>query len=296
MDGFALLGSHLGDPERKILTSAKIRRLTAQAALLHPEDPERSLQEEDLRNLGFGGEEAGQILQLLSEEAQLQAYLREGRRHHCHLLTRGEEPYPPLLRRRLGGESPCCLFYKGNPEILKSPGISLVGSRDLGLKNREFAREAGLQAARHGLTLISGNARGSDRTAQDACLEAGGRVISIVADDLLTKREDSNILYVSQEDFDAPFSAQRALSRNRVIHAMGLITLVSQVSLETGGTWSGTTQNLKQGWSVVACFRDGSRASLELQNRGAYLIGLSDLSHLTEIRDPQMNFFEDEKR
>ena len=293
MDGFALLGSHLGDPERRILTDAKIRQLTERIRFLNRENPDKQLEAGDLTPLGYGETEIRQILSLLSDRDQLSLYLQEGQHRGCNLLTRGDENYPGQLRKRLAGESPCCLFYKGDLEILKNPGISLVGSRDLRNENRKFAREAGRQAALHGLTLISGNARGADREAQEACLEAGGRVISVVADELSTKVRRERIFYLSQEDFDAPFSAARALSRNRVIHSLGILTLVAQCSLETGGTWSGTSRNLQKGWSLVACFRDGSEASLALQNQGAYLISLEDLSRLTEIRDPQMNFFDE---
>ena len=295
MEGFALLGSHLGDPDRKILTPSQIRTLTERMTLLKAEDPERELTIEDLKTLGYGTLESQKILGLLEERSSLSAYLEEGRRQFCHLLTRGEKDFPGVLRSRLGGECPCCLFYKGDPEILKSPKISLVGSRDLREENAVFAREAGRQAALHGLTLVSGNARGADRTAQEACLEAGGRVISVVADELSTKRNSSRILYLSQEDYDAPFSAARALSRNRVIHALGLLTIVTQCGLRSGGTWSGTVQNLKHGWSLCACFRDGSEASLTLQDLGAYLIDLADLSRLTEIQDPQLNFFDEDR-
>ena len=293
MDGFALLGSHLGSPDRKILSAPQIRNLTAAMAGAGLLREDRSLQQQDLLALGCGPQLSCRILELLSQQEQLKAYLREGERLGCHLLTRGEKAYPLLLRRRLGGESPCCLFYKGDHKLLQRPAVALVGSRDLHPSNRAFAREAGRQAALHGLTLVSGNARGADRTAQEACLEAGGTVISVVADELCTKTEHPRILYLSLEDFDAPFSSPRALSRNRVIHSLGLMTLVAQCSLETGGTWSGTTQNLRHGWSLVACFRDGSPASLELEARGAYLLETEDLSRLTEIEDPQLNLFED---
>ena len=291
MDGFALLGSHLGNPERKILTPAQIRQLTERMGLLKTAVPDRQLEAEDLKALGYGKQEGERILSLLSETRELHDYLQEGKRLHCELLTRGEGDYPALLRKRLGGESPCCLFCKGNRELLKRPGISLVGSRNLRDENRNFAREAGRQAALHGLTLISGNARGADREAQNACLQAGGTVISVVADSLTDKEEDDRILYLSQEDYDAPFSALRALSRNRVIHALGGMTLVAQCSLGTGGTWSGTTKNLQKGWSLVACFRDGSEASQALEAQGAYLIDREDLKHLSDLRDPQLNLF-----
>ena len=76
-----------------------------------------------------------------------------------------------------------------------------------------------------------------------------------------------------------------------MIHALGLLTIVSQCSLRSGGTWSGTTQNLKNNWSICVCFRDGSEASLALQDLGAYLIDMEDLSRLTEIQNPQLQFF-----
>ena len=291
MEGFALLGSHLGDPDRKILTPPQIRTLTERMAFLKFEDAERELDLADLKSLGYGEPESRRILGLLEDQQQLRLYLEKGRKQNCFLLTRGETEFPSVLRSRLGGECPSCLFYNGDPEILKGPRISLVGSRELRDENAVFAREAGRQAALHGLTLVSGNARGADRTAQEACLQAGGTVISVVADELCTKRGNSRILYLSQEDFDAPFSAARALSRNRVIHSLGILTIVSQCSLRSGGTWNGTVQNLKNGWSLCACFRDGSEASLALQDLGAYLIDLEDLSRLTEIKNPQLQFF-----
>lgn len=287
--GFVLLGSHLGDPDRRILSPSQLRTLTdrmQRAGICHRGDLGLS----DLRSLGYGPDMGTRILNLLSQQEEMEAYLRRGREAGCFPLTRGEEAFPALARKRLGGECPCCLFYKGDPSLLNTPAIALAGSRDLSAPNRAFAEEAGRQAAAHGMTLISGNARGADRAAQDACLAAGGKVISIVADDLLSKSADKNILYLSQEDYDLPFSSQRALSRNRLIHTMGYMTLVVQCALGHGGTWSGTAQNLQQGWSMVVCFRDGSPASLELQNRGAWLLDSSQLSELSNLREPQLRF------
>ena len=73
--------------------------------------------------------------------------------------------------------------------LFRSPAVALVGSRELRAENRKFAAAVGYRAAEEGLTLVSGNARGADRTAQEACLAAGGRVISIVADELSRSEE-----------------------------------------------------------------------------------------------------------
>ena len=166
---------------------------------------------------------------------------------------------------------------KGDASLWNTPAISLVGSRELRQSNHAFAEAVGRYAARQGLTLVSGNARGADRAAQESCLAAGGKVISIVADELWKHPDRENLLYASEEDYDSPFTAQRALSRNRCIHALGRMVFVAQSDLKKGGTWDGTAKNLRFGWSPVACFRDGSEVSRELEQLGAYLIGMEDL-------------------
>lgn len=83
--------------------------------------------------------------------------------------------------------------------------IALVGSRDLCEENARFATELGAQVAKQGYTLVSGNARGADSTAQEACLAAGGQVVSIVSDPLMVHRTRENVLYVSENGFDEPF-------------------------------------------------------------------------------------------
>lgn len=281
--GFLLLSSHLGDPCRKVLTTAQLRTLADRVRLGEKSLRDRELTEEDLVTLGYGREFARQVVSLLEEEALLDAYLERGRRMDCLPVTRVSPAYPLILRQRLGLDSPGCLWAKGNVEILNTPAIALVGSRDLAEPNRAFAAEVGRQAAIQGLTLVSGNARGADRTAQDACLEAGGKVISIVADELSRQPRIRNVLFLSREDFDEPFSAQRALSRNHCIHALGRMVFVAQSDLGKGGTWDGTVKNLRFGWSPVACFRDGSESARRLERMGAYLVDQTDLSDLDSL-------------
>ena len=91
------------------------------------------------------------------------------------------------------------------------------------------------------------------------------------------------MLYLSEEDYDSPFTAQRALSRNRCIHALGSMVFVAQSGLKKGGTWDGTAKNLQFGWSPVLCFRDGSEASCELEQLGAYLIDTKDLEDFEKL-------------
>ena len=283
--GFLLLTSHLGDPERKVLTVAQLRTLALRMRDMAYPVEERDLYESDLLRLGCDRELAKRILSLLEQEDLLDAYLGKATAYHCVPITRVSDHYPPILRQRLGLDSPGCLWARGDVEILNTPAISLVGCRELSAPNREFAEAVGHQAAEQGLTLVSGNARGADRAAQEACLKAGGRVVSVVADGL-NRIPARNMLYLSEDGFDEEFSAQRALSRNRCIHALGRMVFVAQSDLQKGGTWSGTVKNLRFGWSPVACFRDGSEAAAQLEQMGAYQIGLEDLRDFSCLQMP----------
>ena len=283
--GFLLLTSHLGDPERKVLTVAQLRSLALRMRDMEQPAESRDLKKTDLTRLGFDDEFAERIVSLLEQEDLLDAYLAKAAKQNCVPITRVSAHYPLILRQRLGLDSPGCLWARGDVEILNTPAISLVGCRELNGPNREFAKAVGHRAAEQGLTLVSGNARGADRAAQEACLEAGGRVVSIVADSL-NRIPPRNLLYLSEDGFDEEFSAQRALSRNRCIHTLGRMVFVAQSDLQKGGTWSGTVKNLRFGWSPVVCFRDGSESASQLEKMGAYQIGMEDLRDLTSLQMP----------
>lgn len=290
-EGFLLLGSTLGDPERKPLTTAQLRSLAVRAAAMEQPTQDRELTAADLTAMGYGPEMAERILRLLDGEQLLKRYLVRARQADCVPVIRGSQEYPAILRRRLGLDSPGVLWAKGDLSILEYPRIALVGSRDIAAPNAEFAAKVGREAARQGYVLVSGNARGADRIAQKACLAEGGRIISVVADELMKQDCHEHVLYLSEEGFDSPFSSIRALSRNRVIHALAEKTMVAQSGLGMGGTWSGTVRNLKEGWSPVFCFRDGSEAAVQLEQLGAELINMRELSNLENLREKTINFF-----
>ena len=284
--GFLLLCCHLGNPERKPLTVAQFRKLARRVRGSEKAPGDRELQLSDLTVLGFSRDEGQRILQLLGEEALLDRYLRKAAKFGCIPLTRLTPGYPRRILDALGDDAPGCLWARGNLSLLEYPGIALVGSRELQPENEHFARQVGTEAAKQGLTLISGNARGADRTAQDACLVSGGGVISIVADRLTDHVPVERMLYLSEEDFDLDFSSQRALSRNRCIHAMGISAIAAQCSLRTGGTWDGSVKNLRFGWSPMYVFADGSESAELLQQMGAEKIGFDELKNLRNLPCP----------
>lgn len=283
--GFLLLSSQLGNPERKPLTVSQLRTLAQRIRGAEMPTDDRNLRKEDLMRLGYSAEMAVRIVELLKDQAILDYYLTKGRRFDCVPLTRAGESYPLRVRKSLGDDSPGCLWAKGDLSLLSEPSISLVGSRDLREDNRYFAQQLGIQAAKQGFALVSGNARGADKTAQESCLAAGGRVICVVADSLEKQKQRDTVLYLSEDGFDCSFSPQRALSRNRIIHSLGAMTFVAQASLYTGGTWDGAAKNLQGRWSPVLCFDDGSPAARELEMLGAQLIKTGQLTDIKKLRE-----------
>lgn len=281
--GFLLLTAHLGNPNRKPLTVAQFRDLTKLAQQMERPLLDRELTPEDLMNMGCRPDFAWRVCDLLGEEELLRQYLKQAQKLDCYPITRLNAHYPQRVRKQLGLEAPGCLWAKGDFSVLSQPMISLVGSRNLREENHTFAAEVGKQAALQGYTLVSGNARGADTIAQNSCLENGGMVVSVVADALGGHEVKERVLYLSEDDFDQEFSAQRAISRNHIIHTMGEKTFVAQCTLEKGGTWDGTVKNLRFGWSPVFCFQDGSEAMQELYQRGADAADIRKLQNIAEI-------------
>lgn len=292
-EGFLLLTCQLGNPNCKVLTTPQLRNLFRSMEGFSLPEEARELEEKDLGALGCSKALSRRILELLGRTEQLRWYLKQAKVHDCTPITRVSQGYPLILRKRLGLESPGCLWAKGDVSLLDSPAVALVGSRSIASKNLDFAREVGRQAARQGYTLVSGNAKGADQAAQEGCLEAGGRVISVIADSLQDKEEREGLLYLSLDSFDAPFSPARALHRNRVIHALGQLTFVAQCSQGSGGTWDGTVTNLRQSLSPVFCFRDGTAAMEALQSMGAWGIFQEDLQDFSRLIPGQWNFLQE---
>lgn len=290
--GFLLLTSHLGDPQSKPLSVAQFRTLTQRMRAAEKSSEARELCLKDLISLGYNGEMAAHILKLLSRQDELEYYVNQAGLRDCYPITRISRLYPMSLRNQLGLDCPGCLWAKGDSSLLERPAVALVGSRDLRPENHAFAREAGRQAALQGYVLISGNARGADRTAQESCLENGGQVICIVAESLSSCTDCPGVLYVSEDGFDVSFSAIRALSRNRLIHAMGKLTFVAQCTKGKGGTWSGTVQNLRSGLSPVFCFQDGSDGAQALCQMGASPIDIYDLSDFSKLNHTIISMFD----
>ena len=187
-----------------------------------------------------------------------QAFLIEQLNHnHIHLLTLLDDNYPRLLKSSLKQkQAPSVLFYAGDLHILERKTIAIIGSRNAGEESLAFTRAVSSYLAEQGINIISGNARGVDRTAYEGAISMEGCTTVVLPHGirklsgvqwraLLAKIEAGKVLLLSQFHPDAQWVVSRAMERNKVVTGLAQIVIVAESDTE-GGTWAGATGALRQ--------------------------------------------------
>ncbi|MDR1785100.1 MAG: DNA-processing protein DprA [Spirochaetaceae bacterium] len=94
------------------------------------------------------------------------------------ILPIGSEAYPAALGEIF--DPPYLLFYRGFPEVLGLPCVSVVGTRHPTARTKEAAYGFAREAAAEGFTVVSGLAFGIDSEAHRGALSAQGGVTCAV--------------------------------------------------------------------------------------------------------------------
>lgn len=271
----------------------------------------RKIQESDLRHPGAllglaAGEVAGRLGLALSEAQRIVQLLARGGTIALELehlaasgiwcVTRADDAYPARLRNALKHQAPAVLFGAGERAILQKPAIAIVGSRNLDASGEEFARRLGALCARVSVAVVSGGARGTDRTAMQAALDAGGYAVGILADSLVRLiqqpdvREfvaDGHLVLLTPYRPDNGFSVGAAMGRNKIIYGASDYAVVVSSDYQKGGTWAGAVEALKTDWCPVFV-RSGSNevpGNSELINKGALPFPYGSLDHISDITE-----------
>lgn len=290
-EGILLLCCSLGDEECKPLTMPQFRELGLRVrASFRDGDQLRELSVSDLRNLNYDQAQAERILWLLDREQKLVRYLKAGEARGIYAVTRLSPAYPARVLAKRQLSAPPVLFCMGDASLLREPSVAVVGSRELRPENAAFARTAGRLAAEEDLTLVSGGAVGADTAAQEACLSHGGKAVIFLPRPLTEQTPRNNVLYCAEGGYDLPFRSWRALNRNALIHMQGERTLAAQCTYGSGGTWQGCMENLKQGWSPLFVYDDGSDGAKALMEQGAE--GVRKLERISDLVSSQTSLFD----
>lgn len=213
----------------------------------------------------------GQVRRWLEAEGSaIAAYDRHGRRPlwtvsrladlGIEVVIQCDEQFPEHLRAI--PDAPLVLYHRGSLESLHSPTVAIVGARRCTRYGLEIARSMGSALANHGLTVVSGLARGIDGAAHRGVLEASGRGAAVLGSGLLQlyPRENARLAeaivagggaLITEYLPDAPPLKGHFPERNRIISGLGQAVIVVEAGQRSGSLITARLA-LEQGRDVFA--------------------------------------------
>ena len=252
------------------------------------------------KELGAAPVEAERIASLLGRAGKLALDLESLFSRGMWAVTRGDLRYPSRLRETLKHQAPSVLFGSGEIRLLETPGVAVVGSRNIDEAGTAFAKAVGAKTVGAGLPVVSGGARGTDRIAMDGAMEASGTAVGVLADSLdATVRKgdvrdlllDERLVLLTPYAPTAGFTVGGAMGRNKLIYGLAEFAVVVSSDFQTGGTWAGAVEALKAGWCPVFV-RSGEgvpKGNQELTKLGAVELSEGNLKKSEDLAEWMRN-------
>jgi len=236
------------------------------------------------------------------QEVDLDQYYSSLLDQKINVLTLLDEDYPKLLREI--DQPPPVLYLRGELSPADEFAVAMVGTRKVSAYGQQVARDASLFLAGHGLTIVSGLARGIDALAHQHALQAGGRTIAVLGSgvDVIYPPEHRKLADAIIENgaviSDYPLGTQpegiNFPPRNRIISGLSLATIVVEAG-ERSGALITAEFAVEQGREVFAVpgnvLSPVSRGTNLLIQKGAYamispqdVLDVLDLSQVDEYK------------
>ena len=162
---------------------------------------------------------------------------------NAQVITLEDDEYPDLLREI--HDPPIALYVRGDlQKALERPALAVVGSRRCSTYGVNVAESLSRDLASHGLTIVSGLARGIDAAAHRGALEATGQTIAVVGTGLETtypkehKKLEEQIIangaVISEFPLGTPPLPQNFPYRNRILSGLCFGVLIIEASEHSG--------------------------------------------------------------
>ena len=160
-------------------------------------------------------------------------------------ITINDLSYPEKLKQIKN--PPNQLYYKGNIELLNSPGIAIIGSRGSTQYGEKMAKKFAKDLSFRGFVIISGMALGIDSYAHLGALDGSKKTIAVLPSGLnnIYPKENTKLyeeilnnngLIISEYSENEEAKYENFLQRNRIVSGLSIGTLVVE-----GGHRSGTS-------------------------------------------------------
>lgn len=176
------------------------------------------------------------------------------------LIPINSDYYPTVLKQNLKLKySPPLLYTKGNNKLLNEDTVAIVGSRNASDISLKFTKQIAQNCAKNYQVVVSGFAKGIDKTALDSTLEVNGHSIIVLPQGIMTFGSgfkkyykqiiEGDVLVLSTYHPKAPWSVGLAMGRNVYIYGLAKKIYVAE-SNSNGGTWAGVIDGLKKGRKI----------------------------------------------
>lgn len=200
------------------------------------------------------------------------------------IITSEDELYPYNLKQI--EDYPPLLYVAGNLDLLRNNNcLAVVGARSSSLNARKMAECFAKNVAQHGITIVSGLARGIDAAAHKGAVDEVGGTIAVLGTgiDVVYPKENEllyrKILEKGVVLTEYPFHTQPQSSnfprRNRIVSGLSKGILVIEAGLQSGSLIT-AHQSLEQGRDIFAVpgapYDNRSAGCNQLLKEGACLV------------------------
>ncbi len=208
--------------------------------------------------------------------------------HDVRTLTWEDAEYPELLREI--PQSPPVLFARGSAGPRFAQALAVVGTRDATPYGREACEQLCGAAARAGVAIVSGLARGIDALAHRAALDAGAPTVAVLGGGIdaiyprehagLAERIMANGCLLSEYPVGSKARPDHFPRRNRIIAGLAQATLVVEAG-ERSGALLTADHALEQNREVLAVPGDifsprSKGVNRRIRESGAKLVGSAE--------------------
>lgn len=205
--------------------------------------------------------------------------------HGVRVITWADEAYPDLLEEI--PSSPPVLFARGSAEPRFAQALAVVGTRDATPYGRDACEQLCGAAARAGVAIVSGLARGIDAIAHRAALDAGAPTAAVLGGGIdaiyprenlgLAERIMANGCLLSEYPVGVKARPDHFPRRNRIISGLAQATLVVEAGRSSGALLT-ADHALEQNREVLAVpggifAKSSEGVNRRIRESGAKLVG-----------------------
>ena len=236
-------------------------------------------------------------------------YIENSSKHEINFISLWDEDYPIEFNSTVDENGkpspPIAIWYKGNLEITKMPGIAIIGTKKPTKEGLISGEIVSSSFAQSGFNIISGLAIGCDTCAHKGALKVNGKTTAILAngldwdsiypsENIMLSKEiyEKGGLLISEYPIGSKVNKYALVARDRLQAGLAKGTIVIQTSVKGGTMHAANTTLISQKPLYTMLFKSQVTNTSEccqgnaiLVNKGAkYLSGRDALENFNAAK------------